>query len=195
MSNVTQRHQAMPAANVSSQQQLLPATEDENKKTITALVAYAPENISYLKIIMSLINALIHQFCHENEKWHNLDIKVDEYDITRSLSEITDTANSNDPLKPYQLIILLLSFESVGLDFYYSEQMRPVFENHKQIQNRLRCVLLHPCTLAGYPFRSLPQSCYLPTNQQPIVKWDKEPEALANISSGLERAIDFLSAR
>jgi hypothetical protein len=172
-----------------------PAVAYEDKRTITVLIAYAPKNRLYLENVLFLLRALNSQLSHAGEKWHDLEIIVQLYDVTTDLNNITDTVNSANPFQPYQLIILLLSREFVGLDFCYSKQMEAVFKD-SQVGKKLLCVLLNVCTLKGYPFSILPQSCYLPGAQRPVSAGSGRRDRMyQEIADGIERAIDYLQMR
>lgn len=183
-----------PSADTSLPSQAPATVDDEKKRTMAILIAHAPENASSLKNMLFLLNALKYQLCSKGQKWANLDIDVQPYDVTRDLSGITDTAKSDNPLQPYQLIILLLSLEFVAQPFCYSEQMKAVFED-PQVERRLLCIPLRECPLKGYPFSLLPRSCYLPGNQRPVGVGNVKHKAYMEIANGIEKAVDDLKIR
>ncbi len=184
------------AAHVSSQPQTVQEEDNEYKQTIIVFIAYAPSDKYYYTQLMNRINSTIYQLCKKGRKWSDLNIIIEPFDITTSLSMITDTAHSNDPLQPYQLVLWLLSSEFVGHPFCYSENLAPTILH--QGYRRLLCILLHECFLDGYPFDTVPSECYLPTNQLPISSWEGkggEHQAFNNITVKIVDAINKLLLR
>jgi hypothetical protein len=73
--------------------------------------------------------------------------------------------------------------------------MEAVFKD-PQVGRKLLCVLLQVCTLKGYPFSTLPRSCYLPGDQRPVsASGGRKDKMYQEIADGIERAIDYLQIR
>lgn len=89
---------------------------------------------------------------------------------------------SSDRLNTADIILLLISPDSMSDDTCYDIEIRRAMERHQAGEALVIPILLRPVDWTGALFSQL---TVLPKNQKPVTKWDNRDEAFQAIAEGI----------
>src|SRR5260221_1273799 len=89
------------------------------------------------------------------------------------------------------IILLLISPDFLASEYCYSVEMMRAMERHDAGEAHVIPIILRPTDWKGTPFERLQ---VLPSNAQPLSRWQNRDEALLDITTGIRKAIDELNA-
>jgi hypothetical protein len=113
--------------------------------------------------------------------WHDPMVpSADIEDHRRVVDEYLNTA---------QIILLLISHSFIGSDYHYEVEMTRAMERHEQGDVRVIPIILRPTHWQEAPFSNLQA---LPINAIPIITWEDQSLAFAEVVSGIERVAEEL---
>jgi tetratricopeptide (TPR) repeat protein len=105
----------------------------------------------------------------------------------RLISPGTDWAKTIDAhLETASVILLLVSADFLASDYCYSLEMKRASERQEAGEARVIPILVRPADWKSAPFAQLQA---LPTDAKPIVSWQNEDTALADVAAGIRRVI------
>ncbi len=84
------------------------------------------------------------------------------------------------------VIFLLISDDFLASDYCYGTEMRRAMERHEAGDARVIPIILRPVEWQSAPFGKLPA---LPSNGNPITKWQQSDDAYLDIAQGLKKVI------
>jgi len=99
-----------------------------------------------------------------------------------SLESSTFVSQPGDRLNTADIILLLISPNSLSDDTCYDIEIKRAMERHQAGAARVIPILLRPVDWQGALFSQLP---VLPKNQQPVTSWDNRDEAFQAIAEGI----------
>ncbi len=88
----------------------------------------------------------------------------------------------NQQLNTADIILLLISANSLADDTCYNLEIQRAIERHQVGEARVIPILLRPVDWAGAPFSQIE---VLPRNHQPVTSWDNPDEAFREIAEGI----------
>jgi hypothetical protein len=95
----------------------------------------------------------------------------------------------NDRLNSTDIILLLISADSIADHTCYDIEINRAMEHHQAGEARVIPILLRPVDWQGAPFSQLP---VLPRNKQPVTSWSDRDAAFREIAEGIrEVAIEL----
>lgn len=95
----------------------------------------------------------------------------------------------NDHLNSADIILLLISADSLADHTCYDIEINRAMERHQAGEARVIPILLRPVDWTGAPFSQLP---VLPQNQQPITTWHDRDAAFEEIAAGIRAVANEL---
>jgi TIR domain len=99
----------------------------------------------------------------------------------------------SDRLNTADIILLLISSDSMASDNCYKVEITRAIERHQAGEARVIPILLRPVDWQGASFSSL---TVLPKNQQPVTRWDNQDEVFLEIAKEIkEAAIELRRAK
>jgi hypothetical protein len=99
----------------------------------------------------------------------------------------TDWAHAIDThLETASVILLLVSADFLASDYCYGIEMKRALERQEAGEARVIPILVRPADWKSAPFAQLQA---LPTDAKPIVSWQNEDTALADVAAGIRRVI------
>ncbi len=110
------------------------------------------------------------------QTWHDRQIRAG-----MNWAEAIDTQ-----LEEAAIILLLISADFVASDYCYGIEMTRALERHAAGQARVIPIIVRPVDWTTAPFARLQA---LPTNGKAITSWKNRDEALADVATGLRKAI------
>ncbi len=108
--------------------------------------------------------------------WHDRLIRPGT-DWTKAIDANLETAS---------VILLLVSADFLASDYCYSIEMKRALERQEAGEARVIPILVRPADWKSAPFAQLQA---LPTEAKPIVSWQNEDTALADVAAGIRRVI------
>ena len=88
----------------------------------------------------------------------------------------------NDRLNSADIILLLISADSISDHTCYDIEINRAMEHHQAGEASVIPILLRPVDWQGAPFSQLP---VLPRNQQPVTSWGDRDAAFQEIAEGI----------
>jgi formylglycine-generating enzyme required for sulfatase activity len=150
------------------------------QKDINVFIAYSRKDTSYLDKLRIYLKPL-----HRNKT-----IKI-WYD-----GEIAPGTVWEDQIKIHlhkaDIILLLVSANSLASDYFYDREMTEAMERHSRNETIVVPVILSDCT---WELTDLANLQALPKDGKPIVHWSDESSAYANIVRGLDKSIKVVRQR
>jgi hypothetical protein len=99
----------------------------------------------------------------------------------------------NDRLNSADIILLLISADSISDHTCYDIEINRAMERHQAGEASVIPILLRPVDWQGAPFSQLP---VLPKNQQPVTSWSDRDAAFQEIAEGIRAvAIELRRAK
>ncbi|HJQ22932.1 MAG TPA: FxSxx-COOH system tetratricopeptide repeat protein [Blastocatellia bacterium] len=95
-------------------------------------------------------------------------------------------------LKTADIILLLISADSMASDYCTGVEMRHAVERHDRKEACVIPIILRPCDWDGAPFSKLQA---LPKDARAVTRWEDRDEAFVNIVEGIKAAIKQINAR
>ena len=89
------------------------------------------------------------------------------------------------------IILLLISPDFLASEYCYSIEMKRAMERHYAGEARVIPIILRPTDWKSTPFEQLQ---VLPSNVQPVSRWQDRDEALLDIVTGIRKTVDELNA-
>jgi hypothetical protein len=90
----------------------------------------------------------------------------------------------NQQLNTADIILLLISANSLADDTCYNLEIQRAMERHQANEAHVIPILLRPVDWIGASFSSL---TVLPKNHQPVTTWDNQDEAFQEIAGGIRK--------
>src|SRR5438128_2146563 len=116
------------------------------------------------------------------------DIIIDWHD--RSISPGSNWEQEiNTHLNRAQIILLLVSSDFLSSEFCYSIEMERALERHHTREARVIPIILRPCDWKSALFSELQ---VLPTDANPITKWQNRDDAFLDVAEGIRKAVKEL---
>ena len=94
-------------------------------------------------------------------------------------------------LNTAQIILLLVSPDFMASEYCYSKEMMRAMERHERGEARVIPILLRPVDWKGAPFGKLQ---VLPTDAQPITKWQNRDDAFLDIATEIKKVAEDLAS-
>jgi hypothetical protein len=114
------------------------------------------------------------------EWWHDREI-VPGSEWEEAIAQKLETAD---------VIILLVSPDSMASNYVYEKEIRRAIERHNRSQALVIPVIVRPAIWKGASFAKLQA---LPTDVKPISTWDDRDQAWLDVADGIERAVEELA--
>lgn len=96
----------------------------------------------------------------------------------------------NSNLDSADIILLLVSSDFIASKYCYDVELKRAMERHESRKARVIPIILRPVQWSRTSFSKLQ---VLPTDGQPITKWDDLDSAFLNVTEGIMKAIEELS--
>lgn len=93
-------------------------------------------------------------------------------------------------LKSAGIILLLISTDFLASEYCYDIELKCALERHNRGEARVIPVILRPAEWTGAEFGKLQA---LPKDARPVVRWENQDEAFADIAKGIRAAVDDLT--
>ena len=139
-------------------------------KTIALYVSSAPSDADLQTQLANHLNLLERQEIITS--WHHRQMLPGD----EPAQVINDRLNSAD------IILLLISADSISDHTCYDIEINRAMERHQAGEARVIPILLRPVDWQGAPFSQLP---VLPRNQQPVTSWGDRDAAFQAIAEGI----------
>jgi hypothetical protein len=94
------------------------------------------------------------------------------------------TQTIHQQLNTADIILLLISANSLADDTCYHLEIQRAMERHQSGEARVIPILLRPVDWQGAPFSHLP---VLPKNHQPVTTWPNQDQAFQEIAEGIRQ--------
>src|SRR5260370_14011943 len=148
--------------------------QEERWSTVTIFYSYAHEDEKLRQQLETHLSGLRRQGLVS--EWHD-----------RQIVPGTEWAYAiNEHLNTAQIILLLISPDFLASDYCYSVEMQRALERHNAGEAYVVPVILRPVDWQGAPFATFQA---LPRDGQPIVLWENEDEAFANVAEGVRKIV------
>jgi len=144
---------------------------------------------------------LFYSYVHKDERWRkrietHLSMLQRQGFIAgwhdRNISAGAAWASEIDThLTSADIILLLISPDFLASEYCYSVEMTRAMERHFAGEARVIPIILRPIDWKGTPFELLQ---VLPSNAQPVSRWQDRDEALLDIATGIRKTVDELNA-
>ncbi len=150
------------------------------KQHINVFIAYSREDTDYLKKLRKYLMPLHRD--KEIKIWYDGEIvpgAVWEKEI-------------NTHLYNADVILLLVSANSLASDYFYNKEVKDALERHESNDAIVVPVILRACLWEQTPLKKLQA---LPKDAKPISGWKDEADAYTNIAQGIIRSINTIKER
>jgi TIR domain/NB-ARC domain len=144
---------------------------------------------------------LFYSYAHKDERWrkkietHLIMLQRQGYIISwhdRNITAGATWVNEIDThLTTADIILLLISPDFLASEYCYSVEMVRAMELHNAGSARVIPIILRPTDWKGTPFEQIQ---VLPSNAQPVSRWQNSDEALLDIATGIRKTVDELNA-
>lgn len=144
---------------------------------------------------------LFYSYAHKDERWrkrietHLSMLQRQGYIASWHDQNITAGATWAGEIDAHlttaDIILLLISPDFLASEYCYSVEMMRAMERHDAGEAHVIPIILRPTDWKGTPFERLQ---VLPSNAQPLSRWQNRDEALLDITTGIRKAIDELNA-
>lgn len=150
------------------------------KQPIRIFIAYSRQDIAYLNKLKDVLKPLVNKGAAQI--WYDGEIiagSVWEESIKKALHEA-------------QIILLLLSNDSLASDYFYEKEVANALERHRQGQCRVVPVIIRDCL---WEETNLTQLQALPQDAKPIAAWQDVDAAYKSIGTGISKLIANIQAQ
>lgn len=145
---------------------------------INIFIAYSREDKAYLDELLKHLEVLIDD--KPIHVWHDAEIVPGE----RWETTIKTNLNRAD------IILLLISSDSLSSDYFHDQKMQNALQRHKQGASVVIPVILRPCMWESK--KELSELQALPTDGKAVSQWSDADNAYTDIVKGIDRSIKRL---
>ncbi len=144
---------------------------------------------------------LFYSYAHKDERWRK---RIETHLTTlrrhgivaewhdRNINAGAAWASEIDMhLTTADIILLLISPDFLASEYCYSVEMIRAMERHYAGEARVIPIILRPTHWKGSPFEQLQ---VLPSNAQPVSRWQDRDEALLDIVAGIRKTVEEINA-
>jgi tetratricopeptide (TPR) repeat protein len=148
------------------------------QKSLKLFCSYARDDEGYVKELRTSLITLERQ--RLIEWWHDREI-VPGSEWEEAIAQNLETAD---------VIILLVSRDSMASNYVYEQEIRRAIERHDRSQALVIPVIVRPSLWKEESFAKLQA---LPTDAKPISTWDDQDQAWLDVANGIEKAVKDLA--
>ena len=145
---------------------------------------------------------LFYSYSHKDEELRNaLETHLSILNRKKVISEWHDRriiagsdwdSEINNHIETADIILLLISSDSIASDYCYSNELKKAIERHEANQSKVIPIIVRPVDWEGLdvPFTKLQA---LPKDAVAVTSWNNEDEAWVNVAQGIRDAVEEVS--
>jgi hypothetical protein len=138
-------------------------------------------------------------YAHEDERWmHAVRQQLVLFDRQKRINKWYDRMlipgeNWKDKIDHHihnaGIVLLFVSPDFFDSNYCYEVELKQALKQHKEGKTVVIPIIVRPCPWENAPFAKLQA---LPTDGQPISKWNDQDEATLNVANGIMKLVEKL---